>query len=144
MLAENKSQPKHPQLPYQPNTAGAVFPSPSSATLCELQVDHRDQADREDHSWKILRNCWLRINHNQSIPNCHISLTQLKSCLPSLSAILCKLQMDHRDHPDHKDHSCEILEKCWLKLSHCQNICTCHISLTQLKSCLHPPLCHTV
>ena len=65
MLAENKSQPKHPQLPYQPNTAGAVFPSPSSATLCELQVDHRDQADREDHSWKIFKKL---LDENKSQP----------------------------------------------------------------------------
>ena len=39
------------------------------------------------------------MNHNQSNHNCHVSLTQLKSCLPplSLSAILCSLQVTTRD-----------------------------------------------
>ena len=50
LLAENKSQPEPPQLTYQPNRA-EVLPTPSlPAILCELQIDHRDQADHEDHS----------------------------------------------------------------------------------------------
>ena len=49
--AENKSQPEQPQLTYQPNTAKVLPALSLSAILCELHVDHRDQADHEDHSW---------------------------------------------------------------------------------------------